>query len=250
MTRHAVADLRDELDRARSEARRATERAEGAERERDQLRIRLRAATYGGPVNARLESWRDALDVIDRIDADALAVAIGQARDAHLRSSVTNVEGRRPLLVCDIHDIDLTDCHREGWFCVGSHVDVATDRTGDSASRSAMKTDAASADLSRLTKAHTKLTQVANTLMDLHRRYAINPANAYQRTTTTEAPGCTSCARLPITLQDGSKVTRWSPIFRDALCRWCYDWRRKTDTAPPLDKLRSHHDGTRVMVKG
>ena len=51
-----------------------------------------------------------------------------------------------------------------------------------------------------------------------------------------------------ITLQDGTKVKRWSPIWRDTLCRWCWDWRRRTDTTPPIEKLAAHHNGQRVMV--
>lgn len=248
MNRHAIADLRAELDRARAELRRATERADSAERERDQLRNKLRAATYGGPVNARMHSWLDSLDTIDRVDVDALAVSIGQARDHHLRSSVTDGQGRRPLIICDVHDVDVVECHKAGMLCVGSHIDVATDRTGDVGVREATRAGTASTDLARLTKAHAQLARIAATVLDLHRRYSINPANAYQRTTTTETPGCTSCARVPVTLQDGTKLPRWSPVHRDGLCRWCWDWRRRTDSIPPTDKLRSHHEGKRVMV--
>lgn len=84
---------------------------------------------------------------------------------------------------------------------------------------------------------------------DLALRWLPRPATAKERAETErandpDAKGCVSCARTDV----AKGVKRWEPIARGDLCWWCYDWKRKTGTAPPLEKLVAHHDGKRVMV--
>lgn len=243
--------LRAELDQVRSDYRRLEARCQDAERARDQLRLQVRSFTYGGPVSAHVEDWLDHLETIHRIDIAALAVAIGQARRAHpagqsLEPASSNT---RTVLWCDHHRGDLADCP-PGDLCRGTPVPVTSDKTGDTGTQNADTSDPADADLRDLAKAKGHLRSAARILHRLHHAYTPRPADAYVRTNTAvNDRGCSSCARLTITLSDGSKVPRWERIYRDGLCRWCYDWRRKTGKGvPPVDVLTAWHTTGRVRV--
>ena len=76
-------------------------------------------------------------------------------------------------------------------------------------------------------------------------RYAPRPATPREVLETLgddERSGrCVSCARTCV----ARGVARWEPAHRGDLCRWCYDWRRRTGQVPPLAALDRHHRGIR-----
>lgn len=63
--------------------------------------------------------------------------------------------------------------------------------------------------------------------------------------------GCESCARIR-----GPRTHKWwNPVYRTTLlangarlglCRWCFDWSRRTGELPPKDTLEAHRDGKRI----
>jgi hypothetical protein len=249
---HPTADLHDRVDQLRSDLRQMTDRAHAAEKERDQLRQQVRTLTYGGPVNTTLRDWRDHLELIDRIDIEALAVAIGEARNGHPGAQSFDAiarSGMSTVLWCEHHQQDRDDCDVD-WLCTGIPVPVTSDPAGTVATLNAMNGDKAAADLVKFGKARGHIRSAARILARLHDRYLPRPADAYTRiNTTVNDASCRSCARLTITLQDGTSVKRWERIHRDDLCRWCYDWRRKTATGPPpTEVLAAYHAGRKVTV--
>jgi hypothetical protein len=62
-----------------------------------------------------------------------------------------------------------------------------------------------------------------------HRRGSARDVNAYAKA------GCSSCAR--------PEVLQHVEVYRDGLCRWCYDFRAAEHMLPPVPLLKLRHEG-------
>ena len=137
---------------------------------------------------------------------------------------------------CEIHEKDRCEC--------GEGVPVA--RIKDPTGEAAMAPDRAAAHRREVERLISTLHRDASRLEQLVGLYSARPASEAERRATLadndREAGCRSCVRTEV----AKGVTRWEPVFRDDLCRWCYDWRRGTGVVPSVDELRRHHRGERI----
>lgn len=183
----------------------------------------------------------------------ALLARIGQARDGHPRAASyegTRSSGYATVKFCERCQSDPEDCECGIDNRITSTPSVS-DPTGELAVRLASKPDRARIDLARARKAVWHVTQarkILDALGDGYPEFARHASWVEREDDTGHEPGCRSCAQLSIRLKDGTTVPRWEPVWRDGLCRWCYDYRRKVGSAPDLGRLQAHHDGKRVTI--
>lgn len=91
----------------------------------------------------------------------------------------------------------------------------------------------------------------ADYILEMCVRWCPRPATAKERAETEgdNEPGCMSCSRTEV----ARGVRRWEAACRPGqLCEWCYAGpvgKLATGEVPPLDLLRAHHDGKRIMRK-
>lgn len=142
---------------------------------------------------------------------------------------------RGSVTFCEVHE-------RERCGCGGGTPMVAvSDPTGEAA----LVADKAKTDRDRVVAITVSLRRQCDELASILARYAQRPATSREVLETLgddERSGrCVSCARTHV----ARGVARWEPAHRGDLCRWCYDWRRRTGQVPPLADLDRHHRGIR-----
>lgn len=163
---------------------------------------------------------------LTRIDTRRLLAQIADGRDgnpAAQRYDTPRTSGHTSVL--DEHHVPMP---------------AVSDPTGELAVKLATRHDQARLDLAAARRAARLLAEARRTLERIHHSWMPHTPNGLQQRQTEAAnqPGCRSCTR----------IGKWEPIFRGDVCRWCYDWTRKTGATPTVDKLRDHHDGKRVTV--
>lgn len=105
-------------------------------------------------------------------------------------------------------------------------------------------TDRALADMREIQEIGKQAARLADRLIRIAQTQQRRAATILerQRTERENDPGCSSCSRTEV----AKGQPRWSPIHRDDLCRWCYDWRRSKGGLPPVKTLEAHHRGDRI----
>ena len=192
-----------------------------------------------------MPQYDEAVETLVRVDLAALLVIMGQARDGHpgaQRYDTPHTSGHTSILFCERHEQDACECGQSTVY------PSVSDPTGEVAVRLAHHHDQARVDIDAAHQLRRLVLKAARIAERLDISWKPHDASAYQRLTNASSPGCRSCSRLQVQLADGSNVPRWSEVWRDHLCRWCSDWRRRAGGLPPVDKLEAHHAGTRVMV--
>lgn len=121
-----------------------------------------------------------------------------------------------------------------------------SDPTGEAG----IRPDRAANDLNEFARLAGTLQRTTARMIRIANAYTPRPPTladqrALERANAVPDPGCTSCART----EAAKGVTRWEPIHRGDLCRWCYDWQRSHGEAPTVAQLRDHHAGKKVRVK-
>lgn len=130
----------------------------------------------------------------------------------------------------------------------GTPMPSISDPTGEAALRPDKARDAETQIARHLTAARRALDQAYAEAA----RWTLRDATAYDAGQTSGGEdGCESCARIR-----GPRTARWwNPLYRTTtladgarigLCRWCFDWSRRTGSLPPKDQLEAHRDGKRI----
>lgn len=190
-----------------------------------------------------LAEYDESLESLIRISMYSLLVQIGQARDGHLGAQsydTPRTSGHTTIKFCEIHEQDRCICGQSTSY------PAMSDPTGELAVRLAQRHDIARRDLARVHRAKRDIIRAARVLEQLHRAYTPHHYEGSDMAAANQ-PGCRSCSRLRIHMKDGKALPRWEPIYRDNLCRWCYDWRRDVGGLPKTQQLQKHHDGGKVM---
>jgi hypothetical protein len=143
---------------------------------------------------------------------------------------------------CWDHERDVFECHRLGASCDGEVVASPGDRTGEAA----LRKDRAAAHRREVERLIAAVLRDGRRLEQLVGLYSPRPASEAERRATLadndREAGCRSCVRVEVS----KGIARWEPVFRDDLCRWCYDWRRETGAVPSPAELDRHHRGERI----
>ncbi len=137
---------------------------------------------------------------------------------------------------CEVHEQERCECG------AGTTYAARSDRTGEAA----LRPDKAAEHRKRIEAALRSIGSQAEDVVRLMALYGPRSATDSERRATVadneRLAGCVSCRRTSV----AAGVERWEPVFRDDLCRWCYDWRRSTGAVPVPVELERHHRGQRV----
>jgi hypothetical protein len=163
--------------------------------------------------------------------------------------------GPRSVIVCKLHDIDLTDCERayrdgkRGEPCTdGIPVSAPNDPVGEAA----ITPDRARIDEERLTRLVENLHRTVEQILDLAQHYAPRASTPKdRRDSSDEYLGCGSCRRV----RGPASAAWWNAPYTKGptdvtgilpspmlLCRACYDRIYYTGAMPTTQELEYYRD--------
>lgn len=165
------------------------------------------------------------------------------------RAQSYDASGRTPVLYCNLHEGDLSDCPEDD-LCRGVPVDVSSDPTGDAA---------VNPDPCRMAEKRIKglVARAERAMDDLYAelvKHQSRPANPVERKATEAANdkgACEVCARSEqynpaIVIASTAKDNLPRPY---RLCRWHLDFCLSYGRLPTEQEEKRHHDGARVHVR-
>lgn len=182
------------------------------------------------------EKFEDALEDLVRMSHELgeLLGRIHAGRDgapSAQRYDTPRTSGHASVKFCEHHEQDNCPCGEATVY------PAVSDPTGEAAVKLAQHRDQARRDLDAFHDAIRAVRRGRDVLYRLHGAWMPHDPNVIEKG-LSNPPGCKSCARLG----------RWSEVWRDFLCRWCYGWRSRVGGLPPVDKLSDHHAGKRVTI--